>query len=63
MLKCVFCNNEFKDYETITYVCNTRKCVCRNCWFSLSNEELNDLMDSGVLDSMLKGGFNYAVSK
>lgn len=63
MLKCIFCNNEFVDYETVTYVCNTRKCVCKNCWHSLSKEKLCNLMFSGKLQSMLKEGNSHAVSK
>lgn len=63
MLKCIFCNNEFLDHETVTYVCNTRKCVCKNCWHSLSNEKLYSLLFSGKLQSMLKEENSYAVIK
>lgn len=64
MFKCIFCNNEFFDYDTVTYVGKPScSCVCYNCWHSLTDEELYFLMFSGKLDLMLKGGISYEVSK
>lgn len=53
--KCIFCNKNFIDCKSIIYVGKpSYKCVCSDCWYSLSKEEKEILILSGALNSFLR---------